>query len=99
MEEKGEEAEAAGLFYLAMSRYGNFRHWPAEVKKDFPAFRECHIGERGVRIYCALSYLFEKQWKNILDYAEACGIKIVGDLLITRASIVWSAGFIRSIFS
>lgn len=80
MEEKGEEAEAVGLFYLAMGRYGHFRHWPAEVKKDFPRFRDAHKGDRAVRIYCALSYLFEKQWKNILNYAEACGIEIVGDL-------------------
>lgn len=80
MKEKGEEAVAAGLFYLAMGRYGHFRDWPEEVKKDFPRFKDAHQGDRAVRTYVALSYLFEKQWNKILNYAEACGIDIVGDL-------------------
>lgn len=80
MNEQGERVVAAGLFYLASSRYGPFRNWPLEVKKDFYSFRNAHKDEKRVRIYCALSYLFEKQWKRILECAQGYGIKIVGDL-------------------
>ena len=50
--------------------------------------------DRDVRFFTYLQYLFAQQWSDLRDYAQAKGVKLVGDLPIYVAldsSDVWSA--------
>ncbi|MDY3118909.1 MAG: 4-alpha-glucanotransferase [Peptoniphilus sp.] len=80
MNRSEQDTVAAGLFSLAMGRYGEFSYWPTDVKEDYASFHRAHADDPLVRTYAALAFIFEIQWREVLDYAESRGIQIVGDL-------------------
>lgn len=58
--------------------------WPEQIKlreKDALIEAEKLYGE-DVEFFKVLQYFFNKQWKNLKSYANALGIKIIGDIPI-----------------
>ena len=59
-----------------------FYEWhPDEIhKKNVDSLREKHSDE--IDFHCFMQYIFDKQWKNLKNYANSHGIEIIGDIPI-----------------
>ena len=87
------------LFMALRSRYGEHRswaEWPAELAaRDADALRAARSGlSAECDFWCFVQWSFARQWQALRAYAQARGIRIIGDLPIYVAwdSVeVWSA--------
>jgi len=76
--------------------YGkNWWEWPAELRgrdtKALEAWREEKAG--AIDEYCALQFLFDRQWKELKKYANEADVVILGDMPIyvgSHSADVWA---------
>lgn len=86
------------LFMAAKAENGgrSFRAWPLPLRRRDPeALAQLRARrDEDVRFCCFLQYTFYRQWRQLKAYANAHGIKIVGDMPIYVAddsADVWAA--------
>ncbi len=86
------------LFMAAKAENGgrSFRAWPLPLQRRDPeALAQLRARrDEDVRFCCFLQYTFYRQWRQLKAYANAHGIKIVGDMPIYVAddsADVWAA--------
>lgn len=78
--------EEYGL-YMAIKAENNHVEWgkweDALKKRDLDAIKKAKIRlEKEIKFYVFLQYKFFEQWKNLKEYANKKGIKIIGDMPI-----------------
>ena len=79
------------LFRTIAEEWGDSRwmsHWSRELgQRDATALRRFTDEHRQeIEVWRVLQYFFDVQWKSLKAYANACGIRLIGDVPIFVAS-------------
>lgn len=75
------------VFFMAckdLHQGRNWLEWERELVNPTPQVKERYQEKlsREIQYYCFLQFIFFKQWKALKDYANAKGIRIIGDIPI-----------------
>ena len=74
------------LFMAVKALFGNgpWTDWPADIRAHQPSALTRYRAElaEDVQFHCFLQYCFHTQWQRLRRYANANGIRIIGDLPI-----------------
>ncbi|MGI6754566.1 MAG: 4-alpha-glucanotransferase [Atopobiaceae bacterium] len=67
--------------------------WPDELKRYSATLGRTKRFAKGFELHRKVQYLFDKQWRELKEYAHAHGIKIIGDMpmyVSADSSDVWA---------
>ncbi len=85
-------------FFMALKNLHNdvaWENWDESIiKRDPKTLKKLREEQTyNIQFYCFVQYMFAKQWRNLKEYANKNGIKIIGDIPIYVAydsADVWS---------